>query len=89
LLEAMATQCRIVATCVGEVANVLAGLEAELVAAGDSAVLAKAMLDVARRPQSRPALRERVVERYSVARMAAAYAGVYREFQTSHERAAA
>jgi glycosyltransferase involved in cell wall biosynthesis len=89
LLEAMATQCRIVATCVGEVANVLAGLEAGLVAAGDSAVLAKAMLDVARCPRSRPAMRERVVERYSVARMAAAYAGVYREFQTSHERAAA
>ncbi len=89
LLEAMAMQCRIVATCVGEVANVLAGLDVQLVAAGDPAALAQAMLDTGRCPQPTHALRERVVERYSVERMAAAYAAVYREFEANHERAAA
>jgi len=88
LLEAMAAECRIVATRVGQVGQVLDGLDAGLVAPGDDAALARAMLAAAER-RAPALLRRRVVERYSTARMAERYAQVYAEVRNRHGRLAA
>lgn len=78
LLEAMAFELPIVATRVGQVATVLEDLPAALVAPGDTAGLADAMLDaLSRHPL--PSMRQRVLARYSVARMARDYTAVYSE----------
>jgi glycosyltransferase involved in cell wall biosynthesis len=89
LLEAMSMARTVVATRTGQVADVLDGLPAELVAAGDSPALAEAMLTAMSKPADASRLRERVVERYSLATMAGAYAGLYREVWGERERAAA
>lgn len=89
LLEAMAAGCAIVATCVGQVPQVLEGIDVETVVPGDAAALARAMCNAARRPAPGGALRARVLERYSTARMAAAYAQVYAEIGNGHGRLAA
>jgi glycosyltransferase involved in cell wall biosynthesis len=89
LLEAMSMARRVVATRTGQVADVLDGLPAELVAAGDPVALAEAMRSAMSNPVDTARLRERVVQRYSLARMADAYAGVYRDVWREHERAAA
>jgi glycosyltransferase involved in cell wall biosynthesis len=78
LLEAMACELPIVATRVGQVATVLKDLPAELVAPGDTAGLAGAMLDALPR-HPLPSMRQRVLARYSVARMAHDYTAVYSE----------
>ena len=88
LLEAMASERAIVATAVGQIPTVLAGLDAELVRPGDHAALAGAMIAAATRTGT-GGLRARVVERYSVARMAQAYARVYRSLGAGDDRAAA
>ncbi len=83
LLEAMACERPVVASRVGQVPTVLAGLPAELVPAGDTLSLADAMR---RSMNLRPpvaAMRQRVQARYSIARMARDYTGVYRELETS------
>lgn len=81
LLEAMATGCQVVATRVGQVGEVLTGLPAQIIAPNDVPALARAMraaVDLrADRALSGVALRERVVQRFSVARMAADYAAIY------------
>lgn len=80
LLEAMACELPIVATRVGQVATVLENLPAALVAPGDTAGLAGAMLDAL--PQhTLPSMRLRVLTRYSVARMARDYTAVYSEMR--------
>lgn len=89
LLEAMAAQRRIVATDVGQVAQVLDGTGTVPVPAADCVALARAMRAAMSTAQDGAALRRRVQERYSVQRMADAYAGVYREVWGRHERAAA
>lgn len=90
LLEAMATQRPIVATRVGHVAEVLEGLDIDLVPPGDPLALAAAMYAApAFLPQVGALLRRRVVERYSTARMAADHARLYRGIGSTHERAAA
>ena len=90
LLEAMAAERRLVATDVGQVAGVLAGLDVKAVPPGDTPALAHAMIEASRMPEaSLPALRERVVERFSLDRMAAAYAALYRDVRRCRERAAA
>jgi glycosyltransferase involved in cell wall biosynthesis len=89
LLEAMSMARRVVATRTGQVADVLDGLPAELVAAGDTVALAGAMRGALGNPLDTARLRERVVQRYSLATMAAAYAGLYREVWRERERAAA
>jgi L-malate glycosyltransferase len=89
LLEAMASARPIVATAVGQVPDVLAGTGVDPIAAGDRAALAQAMLRAAREPQPVAALRARVIERHSVARMAAEYAAIYRESWSGDERLAA
>lgn len=84
LLEAMASERPVVATAVGQVPAVLDGL-AECVRAGDTAALAGAMRRALDRPGAQPALRRRVLERYSLARMAHDYAGVYESvWRTAH-----
>ena len=88
LLEAMAAARRIVATGVGEVPAVLHGLAAP-VAPGDVDALAAAMRDALQQPRINAAMRERVIERYSVARMARAYAAIYRQCGEADGRAAA
>ena len=90
LLEAMAAERRLVATGVGQVAAVLDGLDVTPVPPGDAPALARAMIEAGRMPAATmPALRERVVERFSLARMAAAYAALYRDVRRCRERAAA
>jgi glycosyltransferase involved in cell wall biosynthesis len=79
LLEAMACELPIVATRVGQVATVLEDLPVELVAPGDAAGLANAMLDALSRHPPLPSMRQRVLARYSVARMARDYTAVYSE----------
>jgi glycosyltransferase involved in cell wall biosynthesis len=89
LLEAMAAQCRIVAARVGQIPQVLADLGVELVAPGEDAAFAQAMIAAAAERSSTEGLRQRVVERYSVARMAGEYAQVYEEARSRHGRLAA
>jgi glycosyltransferase involved in cell wall biosynthesis len=67
----------------------LDGLAVAPVPPGDVAALAAAMHRAATRPAPVQALRARVVERYSVQRMARDYAALYRDVWRSHERAAA
>jgi len=84
LLEAMAAALPIVSTAVGQVPGVLTGLPATLVPPGDTEALAAAMhatLDAGR--VRYPELRQRVIERYSVARMARDYAALYRSLWNS------
>lgn len=79
LLEAMSCERPIVATHVGQVASVLEDLPATLVAPGDTAGLADAMLNALSGHPPLPAMRQRVLARYSVARMARDYTAVYSE----------
>lgn len=84
LLEAMAVALPIVSTAVGQVPGVLTGLPATLVPPGDIEALAAAMraaLDAGR--VRHPELRQRAIERYSVARMARDYAALYRSLWNS------
>jgi glycosyltransferase involved in cell wall biosynthesis len=79
LLEAMAAARPLVSTAVGQVPGVLSGLPAALVPAGDIEALATAMCAVrSENLATRPDLRQRVIERYSAARMARDYATIYR-----------
>ena len=89
LLEAMSTARKIVATRAGQVAEVLHGLPAEIVEPGDVAALAGAMRRAVPDSADTARLRERVIRRYSLATMAHAYAGLYREVWRERERAAA
>lgn len=79
LLEAMAFELPIVATRVGQVGTVLDGLPAALVAPADPAGLAGAMFDALSRRPPLPSMRQRVLARYSVVRMARDYTAVYSE----------
>jgi glycosyltransferase involved in cell wall biosynthesis len=79
LLEAMACELPVVVSNVGEVPQVLAGLGMDVLPPGDVLALARAMRAMAvARPGPQASLRERVVARYSVQRMAADYASIYR-----------
>jgi glycosyltransferase involved in cell wall biosynthesis len=89
LLEAMAAQCPIVATRVGQVPQVLADLRVELVVPGEDAAFAAAMIAAATQRSASAPLRQRVIERYSVARMAGEYAQVYDQARSRHGRLAA
>jgi glycosyltransferase involved in cell wall biosynthesis len=77
LLEAMSAARPVVATRVGQVPAVLEELDAACVAPGDTAALAGAMQRALQGPASRPEFRRRIIERYSVERMARDYAEVY------------
>ncbi|HXS72815.1 MAG TPA: glycosyltransferase [Rhodanobacteraceae bacterium] len=79
LLEAMAAARPLISSAVGQVPEVLSGLPAALVPPRDAVALAAAMHEafVGGRV-AQPALRQRVIERYSVARMARDYAALYR-----------
>lgn len=84
LLEAMAVALPIVSTAVGQIPGVLTGLPATLVPPGDPQALAAAMRDALEAGRTRhPELRQRVIERYSVARMARDYAALYRSLWNS------
>ena len=89
LLEAMAAQCRIVATRAGQIPQVLGDLDVELVPPGDDSALAAAMIAAASQRHPGVALRQRVVEYYSTVRMAAQYAQVYDEVRSGYGRLAA
>ena len=77
LLEAMSMARPVVATRVGQVPAVLSGLEAECVEPGDADALAAAMRRALHGPATRPEYRQRVIERFSLERMARDYAAVY------------
>lgn len=90
LLEAMAAARPLVGTAVGQVPGVLGGLDAALVPAGDNDALAAAMRSAIIENQgTRPDLRQRVVERYSAARMARDYATIYRNLCNGNDYAMA
>ena len=89
LLEAMAAGCKVVSTRVGQVGQVLGDLDIETVPPSDPAALARAMCRAASRPACAAGTRERIVECYSTARMANAYAQIYRELWSRHGRLAA
>jgi glycosyltransferase involved in cell wall biosynthesis len=82
LLEAMASELPVLASEVGEVPQVLAGLGLDLLPPGDVPALAQALrVTVMARPGPQTGLRARVLSRYSVARMAAEYAAVYQRLR--------
>lgn len=87
LLEAMACECAIVATAVGQIPAVLEGSSAAIVAVDDSKALAQAMIDAIGQPR-REYLRARVVENYSVAHMTQRYASMYQAVWNEHGRSA-
>lgn len=90
VLEAMATARPLVSTAVGQIPKVLSGLRAALVPPGDVEALAAAMLSACNDNHPvRPDLRQRVLERYSVARMARDYATVYRSIRNGNDYAMA
>ncbi|HXG62895.1 MAG TPA: GT4 family glycosyltransferase PelF, partial [Planctomycetota bacterium] len=83
ILEAMAAGCPVIATDVGGVRDVVRdGETGVLVPAGDPAALAAAIVGLAGAPERADALAARarawVRERFSVERMVAAYADLYR-----------
>lgn len=80
LLEAMACERPVIASRVGQVATVLAGLAATLIPAGDTGRLVDAMYEaLQQQPVPLHEMRQRVLLRYSAAKMAHDYAQVYRE----------
>jgi glycosyltransferase involved in cell wall biosynthesis len=87
LLEAMACECAIVTTAVGQIPTVLDGSSAAIVAAGDTKALAQAMIDAVGQSR-RDYLRARVVENYSVAHMTQRYATVYQTLWNQRGRPA-
>lgn len=89
LLEAMACERPVIASNVGQIATVLDGLDAQLVPAGNTDALADAMRRALSPRAPAAQLRQRVEERYSVARMAHGYANVYRALETGHGHLAA
>lgn len=89
LLEAMACERPVIASDVGQIATVLGGLDAPLVPAGNTGALVEAMRRALSRRAPAGQLRQRVEERYSVARMAHGYANVYRALETGHGHLAA
>jgi glycosyltransferase involved in cell wall biosynthesis len=85
LLEAMAAARPLICTAVGQVPDVLTGLPAALVPPGDTPALEAAMrAALAGGRGIHPELRQRVIERYSVTRMARDYAALYRSLWDSH-----
>lgn len=90
LLEAMAAARPVVCTVVGQVPEVLTGLPAILAPPGNTAALAAAMCEAFDQGASiRTDLRQRVIDRYSVARMARDYATLYRSLRHSDDYAMA
>jgi glycosyltransferase involved in cell wall biosynthesis len=89
LLEAMASQRAIVATRVGHVPEVLRGLDVDPIPSDDPQALAEAMCGAPLQRLAAAELRQRVVERYSVERMAAEHAAIYRDLWKRRERVAA
>lgn len=90
LLEAMAAARPLVCTVVGQVPEVLTGLSATLVPPGNTEALGAAMCAASDLgPGIRTDLRKRVIERYSVARMARDYAALYRSLRNSDDYAMA
>lgn len=89
LLEAMACERQVVATRVGQIATVLDNLDAQVVTAGSTDALAKAMRRALPRCMPTAQLRQRVEERYSVVRMARDYADVYGSLEARYGHLAA
>ena len=84
ILEAQACAVPVVATAVGGNPDLVEpGVTGWLVPAGDATALANALLDLARSPAQRDAMRaearRRVENTHSLAAMTAAYAQLYRE----------
>lgn len=89
LLEAMACECPIIASRVGQIPTVLEDLPASMVTAGDTPGLVEAMRRSMHSRSRLATLRQRVEARYSVARMARDYAAVYRELRANNVTQAA
>jgi L-malate glycosyltransferase len=80
VLEALACGCPVLASNVGAVPEMLAGLPGcRIVPAGDRQALVEALCELRPRAATLPALRRRVVERYSLGAMADAYERVYEQ----------
>lgn len=90
LLEAMAAARPLISTAVGQIPGVLSGLRAAMVPPGDTGALAAAMRSACTQGRlARPDFRQRVLERYSVARMARDYATIYRSLRNDNNYAMA
>jgi L-malate glycosyltransferase len=78
VLEAMACGCPVLASAVGAIPELLSGVAGCcMVPAGDQDALVDAMMAIPRRREPRLAARQRVLDGYSVARMAEQYQRVY------------
>jgi glycosyltransferase involved in cell wall biosynthesis len=89
LLEAMAAERPSVATAVGEIPQVVAGLPVVLIQPGDGPALVHGMREALARISRSSGLRERVERRYSTTRMASSYAQLYADLWRNRGRAAA
>lgn len=89
LLEAMACERPVIASAVGQIPCVLENLPSHVVPAGDPEALSQAMRQALHVRPPLVAMRQRVVTRYSVTRMAQEYAALYRELGGRHVSQAA
>ena len=88
LIEAMATGCPVIATCVGGVPDlIVAGETGRLVPPGDPAALAAAMLDLVREPEGTrtmaAAAQRQIVARYGAERLITDMDCLYRRLLTT------
>lgn len=86
LLEAMASARPVICTSVAQIPDVVAGLDVQLLAPGDTPALTQALERAQSTRLPQPELRARVEQRYSVDRMASDYAAVYEEVMRRHEQ---
>lgn len=89
LLEAMASERQVIASAVGQIPTVLQGLPARTVPAGNTGMLVEAMRAALGSHPSLADMRKRVLNTYSITRMASDYAGLYRELGGHHASRAA
>jgi glycosyltransferase involved in cell wall biosynthesis len=86
MIEALAAGCPVVATDVGAVADVLTGTGGIVVPSGDARALAEGIWRTLRQPPNPEADRARILDRYSIERLAHDLDSLYRGLLTKKRR---